>query len=353
MIADPRRARWTRLTVLLDRLEDGGAKKLDSAAARELSALYRAASSDLLEELRRDEGGATSEYLRGLVGRAHGMLHRGRAPRIWPLVKRFFVRDFPEVVRRRFLAVLLAAAIFVAGAIFGAISFVNDPGTGEVLLPMGHRYMDASERVESEESGPGLGVLGKSAVGVPFAAQLFTHNSRVTYLCFALAITGGIGIVLVVFANGAYLGAVGAKYILDGQALFFFAWVGPHGVIEIPAILLGAAGGFILTKALFVPGLAGRQAALHAAGRDVMILLIGATVTLLVAGAVEGTFSQIHEPHLPYPLKIAFAVALGGGYWGYLLLWSPEGGAAALDAAGKLRGLFRRARRLSSREVAE
>ena len=30
-------------------------------------------------------------------------------------------------------------------------------------------------------------------------------------------------------------------------------------------------------------------------------------------------------------------IALGGAYWGYLLVWSPEGGAAALDLARQFR----------------
>jgi len=50
------------------------------------------------------------------------------------------------------------------------------------------------------------------------------------------------------------------------------------------------------------------------------VLLLGATATLLVAGAIEGTISQIHEPVLPYVVKVAFAAVVGGAYFAYLLL---------------------------------
>ncbi len=320
---DPRQERWGRLTRLLDRLEFGGAKRLRSESARELAALYRAASSDLLEEVRRDPDSATTEYLRALVGRGHGLLYRGTPPRIWPAVKRFFARDFPEVVRRRVRAVLLAALVFLAGLTYGAVSMASDPGAGEVLLPFGHRYVDPRDRVAEEERSRvpvGLTALG----GTTFAARLMTHNSSVTYIAFALAVTGGIGTVLMIFANGAYLGAVGADYVGAGQGQFLLAWVGPHGVLEIPAMLLGAAAGLILARALFAPGLGGRARALEAAGKDALLLLLGATATLVLAGIIEGTFSQMHEPLIAYEAKIAFAAVLGSLYTFYLFAWSPD-----------------------------
>ncbi len=321
---DPRQARWRRLTTLLDRLEAQGAEDLSPDDARELAGLYRAVSSDLLEEVRRDPGAATTEYLRALVGRGHGLLHRGTPPRIMPAIVRFFARDFPETFRRRIKAFLFAFVVFCAGAGFGAASLWTDPGTAEVLLPFGHRYMDPSERVEDEESAPRPTVTATAMEGSVFSAQLMTHNSTVVYFAFALAVTGGIGIVLLVFANGAYLGAVGVDYFRAGEGEFFLAWVGPHGVIEIPAILLGATAGFIVARALFAPGLVGRAAAMRVAGKDALTLLLGATATLVLAGVIEGTFSQIHEPTLPYPLKIAFAAVLGSLYFGYLLGFSPE-----------------------------
>ncbi len=319
---DPRHGRWERLNALLDRLESGAAT-LAAKDARELTALYRAASSDLVEEVRRDSESATSEYLRSLVGRGHGLLHRGNPLSIREPLVRFFVRDFPATVRRRVRAVALASLVFVLGVMFGAASLAADPGAGEVLLPFGHRYQDPRARVESEQT-TALDAAGQTLFGTQFSAELMTHNSRVTYLAAALGASGGIGTLLMIFANGAYLGGVGADYVAAGETEFLIAWIGPHGVIEIPAMLLGAAAGLILARALFAPGLLGRRKALELAGRDAMILLGGATATLALAGIIEGTFSQMHEPLLPYPLKIAFAVVLGTAYAGYLFVWDPD-----------------------------
>ncbi|GEM_PF-2647040 len=47
-------------------------------------------------------------------------------------------------------------------------------------------------------------------------------------------------------------------------------------------------------------------------------ILIGTACLLVVAGLIEGTFSQIHEPTLPYPLKITVAALLFGALGVYL-----------------------------------
>jgi len=324
-VEDPRRPGWVRLEGLLDRLERDGARRLTAGEARETTRLYRAASADLLVELRRDADGAAAEYLRTLVGRAHGMLHRGAPPRVLEAVAWFFVSDFPATTRRHVRAVLLAALIFVAGGVYGGVAITLDPAAGEVLLVLGNRGVDPHRRVvDAEKESAKSGAPEEALQGTQLAGWLFQNNTRVTFLEFALAVTGGVGTGLVVFANGAFLGAVAAKYLAAGEGLFLAAWIGPHGVLEIPAVLLGAAAAFIVGKALYAPGLAGRAQALHTAGRDALTLLLGATATLIVAGLIEGTVSQMHEPLVPYPAKIAFAAVVGSAYFAYLALGSPE-----------------------------
>ena len=50
--------------------------------------------------------------------------------------------------------------------------------------------------------------------------------------------------------------------------------------------------------------------------------MLGALPVFLVAGLIEGTISQIHEPTVPYPVKLAFAGAVGV----LLYLWLLAGG---------------------------
>jgi uncharacterized membrane protein SpoIIM required for sporulation len=83
----------------------------------------------------------------------------------------------------------------------------------------------------------------------------------------------------------------------------------PHGVIEIPAILIGGQAAFVLAGALIGNGDGTpRYGRLRAAGPSIVTLAGGAAVLLIWAGLVESFVSQFHQPVLPYAVKIAFGV---------------------------------------------
>jgi uncharacterized membrane protein SpoIIM required for sporulation len=72
------------------------------------------------------------------------------------------------------------------------------------------------------------------------------------------------------------LGAVAGLYLLDGVQLFFLAWVGPHGALELPAIVFAGAAGLVAGHALWLPGRLSRGAALRRALPSLWAMLLGA-----------------------------------------------------------------------------
>ena len=157
-----------------------------------------------------------------------------------------------------------------------------------------------------------------------FGASLYTHNIRVSFLAFALgALTIVLGLVIL-FYNGVILGAVGTLYVLDDVSLFFFAWVGPHGALELPAIVFGGAAGLLVGRALVMPGSLSRGASLRRVLPSVWRIIIGAALTLICAGIIEGSFSQFSSKTIPYGLKISVALLLFTGLTMYLFLRRTE-----------------------------
>src|SRR5207247_1192955 len=150
-------------------------------------------------------------YLESLVARAYGEVHeaRERSRRVSPVA--WFFRHFPAVFQRHVRAFWLATAIFLAGFIFGGAALRFDP----------------------EAKRDGL-----SAAHLTFSADLMTHNIRVSLLTLGLGMTAGFGTVIFLFYNGVILGAVAVDYAIAGQMKFLLGWLLPHGVIEIPAILI-------------------------------------------------------------------------------------------------------------------
>jgi uncharacterized membrane protein SpoIIM required for sporulation len=136
-----------------------------------------------------------------------------------------------------------------------------------------------------------------------------TNNIRVSILTFALGASWGVGTFVMLFYNGVILGAVAVDYVYAGQTQFLLGWLLPHGVIEIPAILVAGQAGFVLASALIGWGESStRRARLRSVLPDVITLAGGFGVMLIWAGIVEAFISQYHQPVLPYSWKIAFGL---------------------------------------------
>jgi uncharacterized membrane protein SpoIIM required for sporulation len=83
----------------------------------------------------------------------------------------------------------------------------------------------------------------------------------------------------------------------------------PHGVIEIPAILIAGQAGLILALALIGWGKrTSLRMRLREVSRDLVTLIFGVGLLLIWAGFIEAFLSQYHEPVIPYDAKIAFGL---------------------------------------------
>ena len=295
---------WSELESLLNKLASDAAYRLDLERARRLHYLYQRASADLAKVMTFSAEPEMHQYLEGLVGRAYGEVHqvRARADRFTPL--KWVFRDFPQAFRRRARAFYLSVAITLAGCLFGGLGVTLDPGAKAILLPYDHLLGDPGERValEEKEQSAADPIQGHKAQGTSF---YFTHNTKVAVTTFALGITWGIGPILILFANGVLLGAVVLDYIMAGETVFLMGWLMPHGVVEIPAILIAGQAGLVLGYALI--GWGSRAALgerLRAITPDLVILVFGVAGMLAWAGFIEAFLSQYHEPIVPYAAKI-------------------------------------------------
>lgn len=298
---------WRELDETLASMEGDAARRLSLSEVRRFHYLYERASADLARLQTFAAEPETRRYLEALVARAYGQTHgsRGRAagfsPRAW------FTKTFPRTFRRRIGAFWLAAAVTLSGALFGGLSIAFDPDSKAILIgDFGHLGGDPSERVEREETqGPGELEHSRAA----FSAQLMTHNTRVSILGLALGMTWGVGTLALLFYNGVILGAVAADYLGAGQGAFLAGWLMPHGVIEIPAVLIASQAGLVLAGTLL--GRRSRQrlgVRLREAAPDLVTLVSGAAALLVWAGLMEAFLSQYHEPFIPYALKAGFGL---------------------------------------------
>lgn len=296
---------WEELEKELRQMEDDAGIALDLDGLKRFRRLYQQTSADLSKLQTFASEPELCRYVESLVARAYAEIHetRGRdRTRFHPL--RWFWIGFPAVFQRHLRAFWLSLAILALGAGFGGGVVGFDPGEKEALLPFSHLLGSPAERVAKEESARKDRMAGRKAT---FSSQLMTNNIRVSILAFALGMTFGLGTALVLFYNGAILGAVAADYILAGKAVFLAGWLLPHGSVEIPSILIAGQGGLLLGNALIGQGSrAPLGERLRALAPDLATLIGGVAVLLIWAGIVESFISQYHQPVLPYFVKIVF-----------------------------------------------
>ncbi len=294
-----RKAHWKRLEQLLDSA-DRGLRHLTGQELQELGLLYRQTASDLatVAEDRTSAGFAT--YLNRLLGRCHNFLYAGQPAQGKRLI-RFYVVEYPCIFRASLPLFLLAAALFIVGAIVGWAATAHDPGFAHRFL--GPQMMDTIEQ-RKMWTEPVLAVK-------PLASSFITTNNlSVAFSAFALGITG-VGTIWLMFFNGLMIGVIGTATAQAGMALSLWSFVAAHGVLEIPAILIAGAAGLELARGVFFPGMLTRRDALTAAGARAIRLLVGAIPLLLIAGVIEGFFSPTHvSPMLKFTLAAFLLSAL-------------------------------------------
>src|SRR5262249_3240233 len=160
------------------------------------------------------------------------------------------------------------------------------------------------DRVREEEKAEKDRLAGHKS---SFSAFLMTHNTKVAILTLAMGMTWGVGTLLLLFYNGVMIGAVSLDYVLAGQTKFLLGWLMPHGVIEIPAILIAGQAGFVLARPLLCWGPRHSiRPRLRLVRNDLFTLIGGVALLLVWAGFIEAFLSQYHQPVIPYSVKIAF-----------------------------------------------
>ncbi len=317
-----RRPRWDRLTQLLDTIDRAGLSALTPREVNELFTLYRLVSSDLNLVQTRTGNPTLIEYLEGLVGRAYANLAvPGRVTFFsswWAILR----HRFPAAIRAERKLLALATATMLAGVLLGFVVTYLQPDTASLFLPPEQLAQSPRDRVAQLEAMEAAGStrIDSASEHAVFTTFLVNNNIRVTVFGFALGMTFGIGTVVVLFFNGAVLGSLAALYVRDGVFTFFLAWVGPHGSIELPCILFGCTGGFILARAQYRRDAGTTLGQIRTARPLLVDLIVGTACLLVVAGTIEGGFSQVNEPTIPYALKIAVAITLFATLLAYLFV---------------------------------
>jgi uncharacterized membrane protein SpoIIM required for sporulation len=306
-----KREAWDQLTALIDKANGkGGVRALSRDEILALGPLYRRASSDLAYARAHAINKDLILHLNGLVGRAHALLYNAETSGS-PVASllNFYLHEFPTLLQKRSKFFASALLLSVLSGLFAYWLVLSNPEKLWLFIP------------ESLRSSMEVWKEGKvsSAANVDMAAGLMTHNLLVGLVAFAGGVAAGIPTVVMMFANGAMLGAMAALMTQVHKHNTFWPGILPHGIAELTAIFICGGAGLQIGMSLLMPGDYRRSDAFRLAGAEAIKLVIGTIPLFIFAGVIEGMFS--HLPIAP-PLRYAFA-GVNGVLW-YLYLFLPR-----------------------------
>lgn len=300
--------KWQQLEALLNRAERQGLKSLSATELQQLSSLYRTITADLARARTRQLGSGVIEYLQNLARRGYGQVYQGRRRQEWRAVWEFYRHGFPSIVQQTWVYTALAIAVFMLGALIGWWYTWRDPEFMALVVPP-----EIIELVQNQ----GKLWMG-SIVGIePLASsQIMTNNISVTFAALAGGIVGGIGTLLILWNNGLHIGAIATLVGQHQLAYPFWAFVLPHGSLELPAIFLAGGAGLLLGKGLLFPGRYKRLVSLQGCATQAIQLMFGVVPMLVIAGIIEGFISP--NPQIADSLKYLIGLGLFAGLLFYL-----------------------------------
>ncbi len=293
--------RWAAFAGRLSHAQKGGLATLGEQGVREFVQEYRELTADLarLRTATKDDGSREVFYVNRLVSGAHNLLYRRRT--IPPSeVVRFLFFTVPQELHRSSRLIALAALLLFVPMGVTAVAVVREPDSATAFLPPG-MFDRAEAGVRAARDGGGY-------VDVPelyrptMASSIVANNIQVAFLAFASGITAGILTCVVLVSNGLSIGAVIGLYVSKGIGPLLFAFIAPHGVLELTAICIAGAAGLLLGAAIFVPGDRTRGRAIVENAKRAGTLVAGAAFLLVFAGIIEGFISPI--PWWPLELKL-------------------------------------------------
>ncbi|KYG34091.1 stage II sporulation protein M [Alkalihalobacillus trypoxylicola] len=271
------RESWNKLELLISAMQ----KRKSKITANEIDQfqrLYQKAAQNLSYSQTYFQDSELTFYLNGLVTKAHNTLYKDQVTS-WKQIRDFFSTKFIQLLTEQWKMVLIAMILFIIGGIGGFVVVASDPLLLYSILPA-----DIANGVSPEHLGSSDGEVNASLM----STTIMINNIQVAFLAFAGGVTFGLLTVYLLIYNGIIIGALYAVFWQHSMSYEFWAYIMPHGVIELAAIFIAGGAGLLMGYKLFVPGTFSRVYQLKKYSKRSVQLLLGTLPLFVIAGFIEG-----------------------------------------------------------------
>ncbi len=284
-----REPNWKLLDQLLKQIEKQGLKSLKADEIGSLASLYRSVSADLARARTHSVGNTLIQDLQNLTARGYNQIYQGDRQKDKKAIIDFYLWGLPQVIQETWAYIGLAFSIFMLGAFIAWWFSWQDPSFMALIVP---------ESLISMVRDEGKLWMGRILGNQPMASSgIMINNLSVSFYAIAGGATFGAFTFYSMFFNGLLIGAIAVLVGQNALAFPFWAFVFPHGSLELPAIFMAGGAGLLIARALLLPGKYRRMDALRIYGAKAAQLVYGIIPMLLIAGAIEGFISP--NPAIP------------------------------------------------------
>ncbi|BAY82980.1 hypothetical protein NIES267_24660 [Calothrix parasitica NIES-267] len=303
-----REPNWQRLDSLLRQIEKKGLNSLEAKEIGELGNLYRLVKADLIRARTQNLGNSLIINLQTLKNRAYkqigleieiGINKNSRQKECLGIIK-FYRWGLPAIVQQTFPYIALSTALFLLGVLVAAFYSWQDPTFMSLIVP--------SSIISKVRDDGKLWTASIAGIEQAACSEIIINNLRISLGAVLGGITGGIFTIYIIIFNGLLIGTVATLVGQNNLAYPFWAFVFPHGSLELTAILLAVAAGLLIAKAIFNPGKYSRLNAIKRHTCQAIQLLFAIVPMLIIAGIIESFFSS--NPNIPNPIKYLTGIGL-------------------------------------------
>ncbi len=240
----------------------------------------------------------TTQYLNGLASKIHLEIYKNKREDQKRFIA-FWKYELPFMFKSVHKQLFYAFALFIISASIGAISALNDDTF--IRLILGDAYVNMT--LENIEKGNAMAVYGGSDEADMFF-RITLNNIRVSFLAFAAGIIISLGTGFVILSNGIMVGAFLTMFYQKGLLLDSFMVIMLHGTLELSAIVIAGAAGFVMGNSILFPGTYSRLESFKRGAKKGLKIVMGLMPIFIMAGFIESFITRYAFMHWSIKLTV-------------------------------------------------
>lgn len=226
-------------------------------------------------------GSTTMRYINGLTRLFHQSIYKNKKERAGRF-KDFWLRDIPLTVYTHHKKLLYAFIVFWVFVVIGAFSAAVDESFVRLILGDGY----VNETLENIRQGKPLAIYNSADEGSMFVT-ITLNNIYVALTTYVWGIMISFGSAYHLMTNGIMLGSFQYFFYQQGYLLTSVLTIWIHGTIEISAIIVAGAAGFVMGNSILFPKTYSRIESFKRGAKDGLKMAIGLVPFFVMAGFLE------------------------------------------------------------------